>query len=118
MGHIDGPIKASVLAAGDLFVLPSFSENFGVAAVEALAAGLPCILGRGVALAAEIESAGAGLVTDPAPDRIAEQLRIALGDDARRQSAAERALRWAETYSATNMGAKLLHLYRGILRTA
>ncbi|MDT8346091.1 MAG: glycosyltransferase, partial [Thermohalobaculum sp.] len=43
-GFVTGADKADALAAGDLFVLPSFSENFGIAAVEALFAGLPCVL--------------------------------------------------------------------------
>ena len=47
LGQVGGQVKADLLAAADVFVLPSFSENFGLAAVEALAAGLPCVLGRG-----------------------------------------------------------------------
>jgi len=35
-GHVDGDLKASALAGAELFVLPSFSENFGIAAAEAL----------------------------------------------------------------------------------
>lgn len=32
----------------DLFVMPSFTEGFGMAAIEAQAAGLPCLLSSGV----------------------------------------------------------------------
>lgn len=42
-GHIDGEEKSSLLAASELFVLPSYSENFGIAIAEALCAGLPVI---------------------------------------------------------------------------
>ena len=111
-GRIDGTLKAAALAAGELFLLPSFSENFGIAAVEALAAGLPCILGRGVAIAAEIEAAGAGTVVDCEPEAIANGIRWFLQNDARRHSAREQAYRLTEKYSATNMGARLLQLYR------
>lgn len=39
--------KADRLASADLFVLPTKSENFGVAVAEALAAGLPAIVTKG-----------------------------------------------------------------------
>lgn len=65
LGAVDGARKAAVFAAADIFVLPSFSENFGIAAAEALSAGLPCILGRGVAIADEVAGAGAGVAVEP-----------------------------------------------------
>jgi len=43
IGSIDGQHKWRTLAAADLFVLPTLSENFGVVVAEALAAGVPVI---------------------------------------------------------------------------
>lgn len=37
-----------VIAAFDIFVMPSITEGFGIAALEAQAAGLPCILSTGI----------------------------------------------------------------------
>jgi glycosyltransferase involved in cell wall biosynthesis len=39
--------KYSLLADADLFVLPTISENFGIAVAEALAAGIPAIVTKG-----------------------------------------------------------------------
>ena len=50
-GLVLGEMKAALLRGAVAFVLPSYSENFGMAVAEALAAGLPCVVGRGVALA-------------------------------------------------------------------
>jgi|GEM_PF-3022746 len=52
----------AALAAADVWTLPSRSENFGIAVAEALAAGRAVVVSPGVNIAAEIASAGAGVV--------------------------------------------------------
>src|SRR5205814_5284819 len=46
MGEVEGMRKSVVYQRSDLFILPSFSENFGVVVAEALAHGLPVITTR------------------------------------------------------------------------
>ena len=115
LGHVEGPRKSAAFAAADAFVLPSFSENFGIAVVEALLAGLPCVLGRGVAIAKDVQKAGAGLVTAPEPDAIAQALEQLLGDDALRRDMGARGKAFAERqYSARAMAERLIALYEDI----
>ena len=45
-GHIDGAEKTKAFNEADLFVLPSHSENFGIAIAEALAHGVPVVTTR------------------------------------------------------------------------
>ena len=59
-GHVEGDAKSALFENADVFVLPSSQENFGIAVAEALAAGLPVIASREVAIAGEVEAAGAG----------------------------------------------------------
>jgi glycosyltransferase involved in cell wall biosynthesis len=116
LGHVEGEEKAAALAAAQVFVLPSYSENFGLAAAEALMAGLPCVLGKGVAIADEVTDAGAGLAVEPNPESIAQGLRAVLADDSLRASMASRAAMLArEKYSVDAMGLGLVQLYEGIV---
>ena len=81
LGHVEGQRKRDAFARADLFVLPSFSENFGIAVLEAMLAGLPCILGEGVAVAKPAAADGAALAVPPAPDGIAAALNRLLSDE-------------------------------------
>jgi len=116
-GRVDGNLKASALGGAELFVLPSFSENFGIAAAEALMAGRPCVLGKGVAIAGDVVNAGAGLAVSPDPAGIAAGLKQVLSDESARGAMGIAALRLArERYSANAMGANLVALYSEILK--
>ncbi len=61
-GHITGACKSGAFGAADVFVLPSSSENFGVAAAEALSAGVPTIVSEGVAISGDVQMGDAGIV--------------------------------------------------------
>ena len=75
---MEGEAKWQALKAADWYVLPSAAENFGIAAVEALAAGTPVILSPEVAVAADVLRSGAGLVCASDPDALAQTLVSAL----------------------------------------
>ncbi|MES3001698.1 MAG: glycosyltransferase [Pseudomonadota bacterium] len=114
LGHIGGETKARAFAAADLFVLPSYSENFGIAAAEALAHGLPCLLGEGVAIAQDVAQAGAGVTVTPDAASVADGVRRIIGDALGDQAMARCAQRLAvERFSAHAMGAALQRLYSG-----
>ncbi len=46
-GALEGKDKWKAYCESQLFVLPTHSENFGIAVAEALAAGVPCIVSKG-----------------------------------------------------------------------
>lgn len=117
VGHVEDGAKARLLRGANVFVLPSFSENFGIAAAEALMAGLPCVLGKGVAIAQDVVNAGAGVAVTPDPASIAAGLQQVLVDESRRTAMGAAALRLAQDrYSAKAMGKNLVALYSEILK--
>lgn len=66
-GHLDGEMKLAAFAAAKLFVLPSSSENFGIALLEAMAAGVASVSCIEVALAADAAPARAVLLAERTP---------------------------------------------------
>jgi glycosyltransferase involved in cell wall biosynthesis len=61
-GMLQGNAKWGAFAACEAFVLPSHQENFGIAAVEALASAKPVLLAHPVNIAPDVERAGCALV--------------------------------------------------------
>ena len=72
-GMLRGDAKFGALAACEAFILPSHQENFGIAAVEALASGKPVLLAEPVNIAPDLALAGCALVE---PDTVAGTTRL------------------------------------------
>lgn len=78
-GYLDAQERLAALAAADVFALPATGEGLSMAALEAMAAGLPVILSPGCNLP-EIEPAGAGIEVPPSVEPLAAALALLLGD--------------------------------------
>jgi len=116
-GFLQGNDKQQALTDADLFVLPSYSENFGVAAVEAMTFGLPVVVSDQIGIHSDIAAAGAGLVTPCAVDPLAAALARFAGDADLRRSTGSQGKRLArEQYSVDAACGKILELYTDILK--
>ena len=115
-GFLHDAAKKAAMAEADLFVLPSYSENFGIAVVEAMAAGLPVLISDQVGIHNEISTADAGLVVPCAVDRLDEAMQKLVADVAlrKRLGANARKLAW-DRFSSQSTTRALLELYQGIL---
>jgi glycosyltransferase involved in cell wall biosynthesis len=76
-GALRGDAKWSALGEAGVVVLPSHSENFGLAAAEALAAGTPVIASRGTPWSGLVEH-GCGWWVPARPDAFAAALKKAM----------------------------------------
>jgi glycosyltransferase involved in cell wall biosynthesis len=76
-GELLGRMKDSLLANASVFVLPSYSENFGIAIAEALAWGRPVIASQATPWQ-EVRETGSGWWVAPEVGELSSALREAL----------------------------------------
>jgi glycosyltransferase involved in cell wall biosynthesis len=114
-GMLEGSSKLAAFHHAEVFVLPSYSENFGVAVVEAMACGLPVVISDRVNIWREVAHAGAGRVVPC--DAAAVSLGLAsVLDDPGRDAMGERGRRLVtERFTWAAAGARMLDAYHGIL---
>lgn len=114
LGHLTGERKQLCLQGADLFALTSHHENFGMAVLEALAAGTPVLVSNRVALADEVALNQLGRVVPldvPAiRDGLEQGLNVPPGQDANRRRAFVN-----EHYSWGANAAALELLYRDVI---
>ena len=73
---------ADLLAAADLYLAPGPAETFGLAALEAMASGLPIVASDQGAVRELVEASGAGVVNpEPTPAAMATSIITLLGRD-------------------------------------
>ena len=115
-GFVTGELKAALLQEADLFVLPSYYENFGIAVAEAMVAGTPVVISDQVHIWEEVKGAQAGWVCACEVEDLVETLREALqyaGELRRRgANAQDYALR---NYSWDAIALSMIQAYRQIL---
>jgi glycosyltransferase involved in cell wall biosynthesis len=92
---IIGADKEAVLAACDVFVLPSLSENFGNTVLEAAVRGKPIVVSEGAGVATFVRENQCGLVCLPHSDSIGPSIAKVLGDVEGAKALGERARRVA-----------------------
>lgn len=114
-GMVVGQDKDLLFQGADLFVLPSFSENFGIAVAEALIVGLPVVITPGIQIAPDIAAAEAGLVVEGEEDLLADAIRHLLASPERRQQMGKNGIKLAkEKYSWHTIAQNLIPAYQTI----
>lgn len=115
-GYLHGPAKWEALAGADMVVIPSYSESFGLVAIEALAVGTPVIVTDGVAIHTVVSESGAGRVVPVGDENALAAALVELARDPdlrRRMGAAGRAA--AAQFAPETVTAALVDRYRGIV---
>ncbi|ANV87367.1 glycosyltransferase [Picosynechococcus sp. PCC 7117] len=117
LGFIEGEKKDLLLQGADLFALTSYSENFGIAVLEALAAGLPCVVTPGVALSEVIKQQDLGMVPEMNEAAIANAIRTCLLQPEVTKEKGDRARQFiVENYTWDKIAANLVEIYDAIIQ--
>jgi len=116
LGFVQGARKRQLLAAADVFVLPSHYENFGIAVAEAMAAGRPVVVADGVHIWPAVQEAEAGWVCGRSVPALVAALRLALADGSERDRRGRNGQRYAaEHYSWPAIARQTLDAYGELL---
>ena len=118
-GFLEGTEKLAALADADIFVLPSYSENFGIAVVEAMSMRVPVIVTDQVGIHHEISAHGAGLVVGTSAKPLIDAIERLLCDGDLRRTMGQNGAALVRSHFAMDVVMdKLVGTYGEILRGA
>lgn len=114
-GRVDD--VADLLRGGDLFLLPSETESFGLAALEAMACGVPVIASRVGGLPEVVTEGESGFLAEVGDvSTMTERAVELLRDPARLDEMRRRAVQRADDFSADRVVPQYERLYEDVLR--
>lgn len=118
-GFVTGELKTALLQDADIFVLPSYYENFGIAVAEAMSYGTPVVISDQVHIWQEVRDSNAGWVGATDVEEIALLLRSALLNPSERQQRGLHAQEYAwKNYSWSAIAEQTIQAYKQILVSA
>ncbi len=112
-GFLKGADVSRAFARSDLYVMPSLSEPFGIAALEAVLQGVPVILSRQSGVSEVLQSCPSvdyGDVTG-----LATAILAILSDEARQRAIVEAARKDMEGLSWTGQARRMLEVYQSLI---
>ncbi len=115
-GPLYGEEKILILKNAEIFVLPSYSENFGMAVVEAMASGVPVLISDKVGIYKEVEKYNAGIITQTKMESVCKGIKILLENKDLRSQISESAKKLVKDhYDINKVADEMIKVYEEIL---
>lgn len=115
-GFVRGAEKAALLGHAAVLVLPSYSENFGIVVLEAMAFGCPVAVTPEVGAAEIVREERAGSILNGDPEELGRGINTMLADPLKLRDMGERGRRAAlEKYTWTAAAKRMAEVYESIL---
>jgi len=114
-GWLEGEKKNAFLRQASLLALPSYHENFGLCAMEAMAFGVPVLVSPHVHLAEDILNAGAGWLADVEKASIEAVLKEIFCSNAERARRGIAGKEFSRRFTWRNIAGQLILVYSQLL---
>jgi glycosyltransferase involved in cell wall biosynthesis len=117
-GIVTGQPKATLFAESDVFILPSYNENFPIAVLEAMAAGLPLVVTPVGALPEVLEEGRNCFFVEPGDcEALADRIvRLAHDPELRYLMGSANLSLYLEKFAPEVMLGKIEDLYNSLLK--
>jgi len=115
-GFLSGQDKDDAFSGSDCFVLPSMNENFGIAVIEALSAGLPVLISDNVYIWKKIIESGGGWVCNYSIESLISSIIGILKTPSDLKNKKENAKRSAQLFSPENLETLYNQFYQQIAK--
>jgi glycosyltransferase involved in cell wall biosynthesis len=111
-GFVTGELKSALLQTADLFVLPSYYENFGIAVAEAMVRGTAVVISDQVHIYPQIRDSNSGWVCPIDVQKLCLVIRDALQNPEERKQRGLNAQQYAlQHYSWEAIGREIIQAY-------
>lgn len=112
---MDGQDLVNAVSSAEVWCLPSYSENFGLAVFEAMAAGRAVVTSPHVNTAAEAATANALVMVPNTPEEIAAALVRLLESPEERGRLGQAASKYAQRFSWDSIAPQYLEMYEDVI---
>jgi len=113
---LSGDAALELLTDADIFALPSYTENFGMAVAEAMACGLPVVISDKVDIYGDVLEAKAGIVTKCDADEVSDAFISLLGDENKRVNFGKAGIDLVkERYDPNKITSNMINIYQGLI---
>ncbi|MDW8002919.1 MAG: glycosyltransferase family 4 protein [Deltaproteobacteria bacterium] len=116
-GFVQGKEKIGLLRRSDVLIMPSYSENFGIVAIEGMAHGLPVIVSSRIGIVQEIAQWKAGIIIEPTAEGVYRGLKDWLSmENEELESMKKRAKKMIrELYDLDKVADRMVQLFREVV---
>ena len=117
VGPLYGDEKLELMVDTDVWVLPSYAENFGIAVVEALACRLPVVISDRIGIQKDVASAQAGIVVRCNSKELSEAILAILSDQSKARLLGEAGFQLAMSrFTWMSTASKMMDLYSEVAK--
>lgn len=110
--------KYSAYLDSDIFVLPSYFENFGMSVVEAMACGLPVVISNKVGISEDVRKDNAGVVVDLNVESLVNGIKQMIEEPQMAKKISENAKKLVYSkYDVNNVADMMICAYENVLAT-